>query len=330
MTMRFPRRAVIGCLLGTALVATPRPAAADNARFALLIQGASGEEQYATLHRGWLDQLEGVLRDKFKYDASHLTVLAEQPKAGEEKATADGVKAALAKLSAQMVASDQLVIVLIGHGGGQGADAKFNLIGPDLSVSDWAAIVKPIPGRLVVVDTTSASSGYLSGLAGPNRIVITATSRASQQFHTVFPESFIGAFTSADADADKNGRISLLEAFNYANRMVKQSYEQKGTMATESAALDDTGQGTVQEATSSGPNGASAALTYLDGVDTPATSDPELAKLYARRAELTNQIDDLRRRRATMVADAYDKQFEQLTTDLALVSRDIRRKTGTP
>ncbi|MEO8070207.1 MAG: hypothetical protein ABI652_02310 [Acidobacteriota bacterium] len=319
---------LIGVALSLVGACSRVSAAQGGARYALLVQGASGEEQYATLHRGWLDSLAMTFRDKFKYDAAHLTVLAEQPKAGEQKATAESVKAAFERFATQLTPSDQLAVVLIGHGGGQGADAKFNLIGPDLSVSEWATLLKPVRGRLIIVDTTSASFAYLAGLAAPNRIVITATNRAAQQFHTVFAQGFVGAFSSQDADADKNGRTSLLEAFNYASRVVKQSYEQKGTMATETAAIDDTGEGTVREATAAGPNGASAALTYFDAVETPATSDPELARLFATRASLTEQIDDLRRRRTSMPAADYDKEFERLTTELAVVSRDVRRKTG--
>ena len=37
-----------------------------------------------------------------------------------------------------MTPADQLVVILIGHGSGQGNDAKFNLLGPDLSVAEWA------------------------------------------------------------------------------------------------------------------------------------------------------------------------------------------------
>ena len=43
----------------------------------MIIEGASGEPQYAELHRAWLDELVKVLRDDFKYDATHLVVLAE-------------------------------------------------------------------------------------------------------------------------------------------------------------------------------------------------------------------------------------------------------------
>lgn len=327
------RRARIAAARGVLVIAAvllvsmaARPAWAQGGRFALIVQGASGEEQYATLHRKWVDSLVAVLRDKYKYDAAHLVVLTEQPKADEQRSTAVVLRAVAADLAKRMTASDQLVIILIGHGSAQGTDVKFNLIGPDLGVTEWADLLKPIPGRLSIVDTTSASFPYLAALAGPGRVVITATSAASQRYHTVFPEGFVQAFVDPAADLDKNGRVSLLEAFTYASRIVKENYDRSGTMATETAMIDDDGDGKGRLATASGPDGSVAALTYLDAVVVATSSDPELQKLLLQQQQLTEQIDDLRRRRATLPAEEYDKQLEKLLTDLAVVSRTIRSK----
>jgi len=323
---RFVRGLVVAAGLLPALGTSA--AEAQGARFALLVQGASGEEQFAVQHRTWLNGLAGVLRDRFGYDAAHLIVLAEQPAAGELRATAESVRTALNRLSASMTPADQLVIVLIGHGSGAGPEAKFNLVGQDLTVAEWAELLKPVPGRLAIVNTTSASFPYLAGLAAPGRVVITATNTPAQRFHTVFPEGFVQAFTTDAADLDKNSRVSLWEAFVYASRQVKQHYEQNGTMATEVAVLDDSGDGGGQDAAAKGTDGAVAELTYLDAAALPASSDPETQKLLVRQRDLTEQMDDLRRRRATMPAEEYDRAFEKLALELAEVSREVRKRTG--
>jgi hypothetical protein len=315
-------------ILAVVLFAPLTEALAQGGRFALIVQGASGEEQYAVQHKRWVDTLVTMFRDRFKYDAAHLIVLTEQPPPAPDRATAENVRTAVARLAKAMTAADQLVVILIGHGSGQGTDLKFNLIGPDLSVEEWAGLLKAVPGRLAVVDTTSASFPYLAGLAAPGRVIITATSTPAQRFHTVFPEGFVQALSNEAADLDKNARISLLEAFTFAARVVKQHYEQNGTMATELAALDDDGDGKGRTATATGPDGSIAALTYLDAVAAPTAADPETQKLLVRQQTLTEQVDELRRRRATMPAEEYDKELERLLTELAVVSREIRRKTG--
>jgi hypothetical protein len=318
----------VSFVLASILAAAPAPAAAQGSRYAVIIQGASGEEQYATLHRGWVDSLAGVLRDKFKLDAQHLTLLVEQPGQGEERSTAENVKLLLARLTKQITAQDLLFVVFIGHGGGGGTDAKFNLVGPDLTIAEWNALLKPIAGRIAVVDTTNSSFAFLQGLAGPNRVVITATSSNAQVYHTIFPDAFIRALTAEAADTDKNNRISLLEAFTYASRLVVQHFEQSKRLATETAMLDDTGDGVGRLATATGPDGSVAGFTYLDAVEVPKVSDPEVQKLLVRQQELTEQVDDLRRRRTMMGAADFDTAFEKLIIELSLISRDVRRKTG--
>lgn len=320
---RFPAALVLAFVVAC----LPSVATAQGARYAVLVQGASGEEQYAAQHRRWVDSLVKIFRDRFKYDAAHLIVLTEQPGAGEERSTAEAVRAALARLSKSMTASDQLAIILIGHGSGQGSDLKFNLIGPDLSVAEWATALSAIPGRLALVNTASASFPFIGALAGPGRVIITATNTNAQRYHTVFPEGLVDALSSDAADADKNARISLLEAFTYANRLVAQHYERAGTMATETAAIDDDGDGKPRTGPATGPDGNVAALTYLDAAVVATSTDPEVQKLLARQQTLTEQVDDLRRREGSMPAAQYEAELEKLLTELAVVSRQVRERT---
>jgi hypothetical protein len=321
-------------LLGVAALAVqalvPVPAAAQNQRFALIVEGASGEPQYAALHRGWVDSLTGLLRDRFKFEPDKLVVLAEKPAEGEQRSTAENVRTVLGTLAKQVQAGDLLFVMLIGHGSGQGAEAKFNLIGPDLSAAEWGALFEPIAGRIAVVNATSSSFAYLEGLSAPDRVVITATSTYAQRFHTRFAEAFIAALGAGEADLDKNGRISLLEAFSHASRLVDQHFEQTGLMQTERAMIEDTGDATGRDAASEGEDGELAARTYLDGgaAVAIASASPELQPLLARQAELTAEVEDLLRRRRLLPPDFYQSEFERLMIELSLVSRDVRRRTG--
>jgi tetratricopeptide (TPR) repeat protein len=302
--------------------------AAAASRYALVIEGVSGDETYAKLHREWLDGIVGVLKNKLGFDANHVTVLAETPGAGEQKSTAEVVKTVLARLAKTIKPDDLLFVMLIGHGTGEGADVKFNLVGPDLSAEEWNALLSPIPGRLVFVDATSASFPFIKALAGPGRVVVTATQSVAERYHTVFAEGFIKAFSTDAADLDKNGRISIWEAFEYASRQVADYYQQSGHLATEHALLDDTGKGTGRDATVQGQNGSLAGLTYLDAVPTPTSADPAVQGLYDRQRALTDQVDELRRRRDSLPPAEFDRAFEPLIVDLSAVSHEIRLKGG--
>ena len=70
---------------------------------------------------------------------------------------------------------------------------------------------------------------------------MTATRSGAEHFTTLFGGFFIDALTSEAADADKNKRVSVLEAFKFAKTEVARAYEREGLLATEHALLDDDG-----------------------------------------------------------------------------------------
>jgi hypothetical protein len=107
-------------------------------RYALIVTGASGGEVYAEKYAKWRATIVETLRGKFHYDPQRLTVLAETPGDGVQKATRENVRGALGELRKRMTKDDQLVVLLIGHGTSlDGDEAKFNLVGPDLSATEW-------------------------------------------------------------------------------------------------------------------------------------------------------------------------------------------------
>lgn len=311
------------------LAATPTFAAAQPARHAVLIQGASGEALFAKQHRGWLDQLAATFREKFKLGPSQLTVMAETAAEGELRATAENVRAKFAELAKTLQPADVLFVMLIGHGTADQTGAKFNLIGPDLTVADWKAVLAPIKSRVVFVNSSSSSFPFAAGLTGDKRIIITSTSIISQRYATIFAEQFIQALNAEAADLDKNSRISMWEAFFYTSRLVKQYFEQKGQLATERPLLEDNGDGVGREALqTTGEDGTLATMTYLDAVVESRPTDPALQMLFQKQELLTNQIDELKRKKASMPPAEYDAAWEKLMIELATVGAEIRAKGG--
>jgi hypothetical protein len=300
--------------------------------YALVVSGASGGEPYATKYAGWRQSFVSTLRTKFGYPDDHVIVLADNPGAGVRAATRDEVRRALIDLRGRLGKDDQLVVLLIGHGttadgsssGGPGdEDAKFNLVGPDLRASEWADMLRPLAARVIFVDTTAVSFPFLRRLAGPGRVVVTATDSSAQEFETTFGEFFVRAFEDPSADADKSGRVSLFEAFTYASAATRAWYEQHGQLPTERPLIDDDGDGVGHEAWNPGSDGALARATFLQPPSVPAT---EVAAASAKRQrELESQIENLKRRRASMTPAEYDTELERLLLELARVSARERQ-----
>ena len=295
------------------------------------ITGASGGEKYAAKYAQVRTMFAATLRDTFGYKGDHLLVLAEQEDKDVQKATRENVQRVFVGLRKRMTKDDQLLVFLVGHGtlaDGSGEDAKFNLVGPDLTASEWAELIKPIPGRLVFVDTTSGSFPFLHKVAARGRVVLTATDSAAQQFETVFPEFFVRAFDDEAADTDKSGRVSIWEAFQYASAAVRLWFEQKGELPTERPLLDDTGAGVGREAQAPGVDGAVARITYLEpepALELP--SDAGLAVLVRRRAALEAALEELKARKESLSPDQYATELESILTELARVSLQIKAKS---
>ncbi len=257
--------------------------------YALVISGASGGPAYAEKYDRWRTALVTTLTAKFGYPNDRVVSFSE--------ASRDRVQQAFRDLRTRVAKDDLLFVALIGHG----TDEKFNLVGPDMTAADWAAELKTIAGRAVVVDMTSSSFAFLRRLAAPGRVVITATESTAQQFETVFPEYFVKAFTDAAADVDKDGRVSIFEAFQFANANVRTWFDQHNQLPTERAVLEEE---------------AVARATFLQP-RAPA-GDDQLAK---KQAELEAAIANLKARRSSMSQAAYDEELERLLTELARISR---------
>jgi hypothetical protein len=103
--------------------------------------------------------------------------------------------------------------------------------------------LKPFTRPLAIINTASSSAPFLNKLSATNRVVVTATRSGHEQNFTRFGQFLAGAITNPEADLDKDGQVSLLEAFLMASRQTAEFYKGEGRLATEHALLDDNGDG---------------------------------------------------------------------------------------
>ena len=319
--------------------APPRkPAATDPNKFAMIIAGVGGEESYKKKFTAQALRLREVLTGQLGFAEKNVYLLTEVAAAGAEdgareaaapskRATADEVRSAFASIKAAAQADSFVLVILIGHGSVDNQQAKFNLVGPDLSAKDYSALLGSLPcKRTAFINCASSSGDFIKPLSAEGRIVITATRSGSEQNATMFAEHFIAGLTDFAADADKNGRISLLEAFNYTNKLTADFYKGKNRLATEHALIDDNGDGVGHEEATGG-DGSLAKLVFLDSKQLDeAGGDAETAKLIAQRQQLEEAIEKLKVRKSEMKQEEYDAELERLLVDLAKVNQEIKSK----
>ncbi len=274
--------------------------------------GVPGDDEHAKKFEKWATTFIDIAKKKEAIPESNITFLADK------NATKASVEKAFTDIAAKAKPSDNVFVLLIGHGSFDGRVAAFNLMGPDLSVADYARLLSKFTTQKVVfVNTTSSSGEFLKPLAGPGRVIVTATKTGGERNDTEFPEYFVAAFGDAAADRDRNGHVSISEAFDYAKTKVTQAFQQRGSILTEHAVLDDTGEGQFANMVYLGSASSAAALQ----VD---TSDPAMKALVDERDALEQQIAGLRLRKTSMAEDQYNAEMEKLLTALAVKTKEIR------
>jgi len=182
----------------------------------------------------------------------------------------------------------------------------------------------------VFVDTTSASSPFVEALSGPGRVVVTATRTGAEVYATLFGGPFVEAFSLEAADADHDGKVSILEAFEFARKSVTASYQREGLLPTEHSLLDDNGdkEGSL-EPSREAKDGRNAAVLSLGSLRQQALpADEKLRALYVQRQELERRIDSLKLLKSGMDPEKYASELEKLATELALKTRQIREAEG--
>jgi hypothetical protein len=326
--MKFAPIAII--LLLTSLVCaqtsvTPkqRLAQIDPNKFAVIINGASGEEEYGKQFQQWTGDLQRALNARYGFGPAKMKVLSESQ---EPRSTADEVKKTFAALKLELQPDNVLFVFFIGHGSFDGKESKFNLIGPDVPSSEYNALLSALPTkRVVVINMSSASGEFAKSLSAKGRVVITATRNGQETNATHFPGFFIDALNATDSDTDQDGHISVLEAFVYANRLTAEFYTRSGRLATEHALLEDNGDGVGHERIEAG-EGLLARATYLDSLSVDqAAENVAIAKLLRERTRLEGEIEQLIARKSGLQEPEYEATLERLFIELAKVNRSIKQ-----
>ena len=327
---------LLGLVTGLAVPAAAQPAtppgtpptAGRDGRWAVIVSGASGGPEYATQLAGWRKAIATALVRRFGFQPPQILQLVDETaRESGTPATADNVRRTFATLKSQTGKDDLVLVVLLGHGTFDGAQAKFNLVGPDLTAADWSVMLATVPGRMVVVNTTEASAPFLEALAARGRVVITATETAAQRYATVFPEYFATSLADVTSDLDKNGRTSVWELFASTSGGVARHYSERAQLTTERAILSDTGERAGVPATATGPQGTMARSLYLDRDTAAESADPAVRELIGRRRALEADADALIQRKPSTDPAAWSAEFERLMIELARVSRDIRQRS---
>lgn len=301
-----PRAAIC---LGLVLSLVPIWGFSSPSRVCVIIMGLGGMPEYEENFTGWAERLEKFFREEPETAVYFLD--------GREKRRED-----VLELWAELESRpdpEELWLFLIGHGTFDGRFYKLNIRGPDITDEDLAAFLDRLEARRTfVIAATSASGALLRGLPGPGRAIVTATRHERQRQPPLFLSFFLEAVTSAEADANKDGRVSLLEAFEYSRKNVEDWYESRGRIQTEHPVLEDRAEGLL------------AAGAFLSTPPAQAYRTLEAQELARDKTRVEREIEDLKYRKGELSEGEYFRQLEQLLVQLATLSEKISELEGAP
>lgn len=296
------------------------PVPVESRPTVILVVGAAGADEYGREFAAWADRWRAAAQ-------RGGARIVEVGRAPASAAAPD--RRALQQTLAESVrpSAEPLWLVFIGHGTFDGRTAKFNLRGPDVSAEELAAWLEPIERPTAVINCSSCSGPFISPLARPGRVLVTATKSGFEHNFARFGKYLSEAIADAAADLDGDGQTSLLEAFLTASRAAEDFYRRQGRLATEHALLEDTGDGravpagwyrgirpVLMPADGTQLDGLRAHQFHLIGSD----ADRRLTAMQRRRRdELELALVELRGRKGTLEPPAYQDELESLLLELA-------------
>jgi len=334
--IKHAERNLLGMVVVAALCLLMAASIFAQSTHALIVASASGEEQFKEQFWNWGTRLQRVLIEQMHVPKEDVLFLFEDPSKGPSLVFAKSTKSELVraaeKLGNDAKEGDLVLIVLLGHGSYDGTAYKFNLVGPDATAADLEQLLGRFSRQeVVLVAATPCSGGLTRTLAGKNRVIMAATKSELENNQTVFGGFFVEAFENQVADADKNGRVSMLEAYLYSRKKVEDWYKERQKLATEHPLLEDdgngrassvpsaeTGDGLLAGRLSPGPGETVMAATVAPG------NQKELRELQAAKKKTEADIEALKYRKSTMEDVEYQKNLEKLLLELARTDGRIR------
>jgi hypothetical protein len=291
----------------------------------VVVTGAAGSAEFGERFSTWAGQWDKACQQA-KADCIQIGLKAT------ESSDRDILKRLLAD-PAIWQDKDPLWLVLIGHGTFDGRSARFNLQGPDVTDKDLSQWLLPVTRPIAVINTTACSAPFLKALSGPERVVISATKSGFELNFAYFGGALANAIVDPNADLDKDGQTSLLEAYLSASDRVTSFYKGQARLKTEHALIDDNADGLGTPADwfeGIRPAKQAAQGASLDGYRAhqfcliPSDTENKFpGDLRAKRNQLELQVLQLRDKKEKLPEDDYYTQLEALLLQIAHIYENI-------
>jgi hypothetical protein len=308
------RSAHVICL---AILLFPALALADSS--AIIVQGLGPSDEYDKKFTKWATGTQDALVQDLGFSKDRVVLLS-----GDNTKKAS-IETAFEKMKAQVKPQDTFFLFLIGIGA-YDTDYKLSIMGQDLSGTEYGKLIDSLnPARSIVVSGTDSSGGLFDKMAAKNRVIV-ASSRATEREPAVFYEHFLQGLKGLTADEDKDKKVSIWEAFKYANAGVERFYKEQTRIQTEHGGVSAAGAPQVAANVADQDVPVLARVTAFNADRPIVVADARLQALLNEKKAIDQKLEDLRLQKSLMAPDEYEKRLEGLILELARKNQQIQEQ----
>ena len=291
----------------------------------MILAGSGGTAEYRVKFYSQATHLRDIMVSKFGFADEDIALLVETQADSMLQFMpndAQSIKSIFSKFKTDLQADDVLLVFLLGHGSFDGEWAKLNITGPDLRDMDFANLLNQLPTeRMLFVNMASASGPFLEKLSKKGRIIVTATRNGIERNATRFAEHFLNSLQlDLDADLNKDGELSVTEAFIFARDNLIRDYDEKKQLRPEHPLLDDNGDGEGTETpdllSGDGVLAANFLFKQQKQPNAPLASSGA-AVLSGSQKSVLEKINALKEKKESMSEEDYYNELEKLMIELA-------------
>jgi hypothetical protein len=300
-----------------AILLFPVIALADSS--AIIIQGIGNSDEYDKKFSKWATGIQSALVQDLGFSKDRVVLLS-----GDNTRKA-AIEKAFEQMKAQVKPQDTFLLFLIGSGG-YDTDYKLSIMGQDLTGTEYGKLIDSLnPGRSVVVSGSDSSGGLFEKIPAKNRVIV-ASSRATEKEPAVFYDYFVEGLKGLAADEDKDKKVSVWEAFKYANAGVERFFKEQTRLQTEHGGVAANGAKQVAANVSDQDVPVLARVTSINADRAVVVADARLQALLNEKKAIEQKIEDLRLQKSLMAVDEYDKRLESLIIELTRKNQQIQEQ----
>lgn len=225
---------------------SPKPTQNKNT-YAIIVSGINKDPNEQQAKENAIMNLRNFLLNNTGIGPDRLGILVGRRSPtheGSKLSTAENLKKQTDTFAAVTRLSDRFIFYYVGQANVVAEKLRLNLPGKDITHEQLAVWIKgnKASSTLIVLDCPGAGLA-VKALTEKGRIIIGACTD-EQRYSTQFSKYFIPALANLQSDTDRDGKVSVLEAFTMAARQLDDAYHRQNLLQTETPILEDNADGT--------------------------------------------------------------------------------------